>query len=67
MTAIIDPNTDITLFESDAIVSYLISTYDDTKSLIYTSFPETFHLQQWSYFQASDQGPYFDQAAWYVL
>ncbi len=66
ITAIIDPNTDITLFESGAIVSYLIATYDKTESITYTSFPETFHLQQWSYFQASGQGPYFGQAAWYV-
>ena len=64
--AIIDPNTDITLFESGAIVSYLITTYDKSNSVTYTSSPETFQLQQWAYFQASGQGPYFGQAAWYV-
>lgn len=67
MSAIIDPNTGITLFESGAIVAYLISTYDKTNSVTYTSSPETFQLQQWSYFQASGQGPYFGQAAWYAL
>lgn len=66
LAAIIDPNTNITLFESGAIVSYLITTYDKSNSLTYTSSPETFHLQQWAYFQASGQGPYFGQAAWYV-
>ena len=65
--AIIDPNNDdITLFESGAIVSYLIATYDKSSALTYTSSPERFQLQQWSYFQASGQGPYFGQAAWYV-
>lgn len=66
LAAIIDPNNDITLFESGAIVSYLITTYDSSNSLTYTSSPETFQLQQWAYFQASGQGPYFGQAAWYV-
>lgn len=66
LAAIIDPNTDITLFESGAIVSYLITTYDNSNSLTYTSSPEKFHLEQWAYFQASGQGPYFGQAAWYV-
>ena len=67
LPAIIDPNNDsIILFESAAIVSYLIATYDKSNALTYTSVPEMFHLQQWSYFQASGQGPYFGQAAWYV-
>ena len=65
-TAIIDPNTNITLFESNAIVFYLISTYDKSHSLTYSSAPETFLLQQWLFFQASGQGPYYGQAAWYV-
>ena len=65
--AIIDPNTDITLWESGAIVSYLVATYDKSDKLTYASSPEKFQLQQWSYFQASGQGPYFGQAAWYVL
>ncbi|CAF9918635.1 hypothetical protein IMSHALPRED_004363 [Imshaugia aleurites] len=66
LPAIIDPNNDsITLFESAAIVSYLIATYDKSNTLTYTSVPEMFHLQQWSYFQASGQGPYFGQAAWF--
>lgn len=61
-----DPNTGITLFESGAIVAYLIATYDKTHSLSYASSPESFHLQQWAFFQASGQGPYFGQAAWYA-
>lgn len=65
--AIKDPNNNsITLFESGAIVLYLINTYDKTNSLTYTEFPKNFELLQWSYFQASGQGPYFGQAAWYA-
>ena len=64
LPAIIDPNNDITLFKSGAIVSYLIATYDKSSTLTYTSFPEIFRLQQWAFFQASGQGPYFGQAAW---
>lgn len=65
--AIIDPNTDIKLFESGAIVQYLIDTYDKERRLTYDSFPEKYHLLQWSFFQASGQGPYFGQAAWFNM
>ena len=62
--AIEDPNTGITLFESNAIIAYLIETYDKEGKITYTSSPEKWELKQWSYFQASGQGPYFGQAAW---
>lgn len=66
LPAIKDPNyNDITLFESGAIVIYLISKYDRSNALTYTDSPKVFELLQWSYFQASGQGPYFGQAAWY--
>ena len=65
-TAIKDPNTGITLWESGAIVSYLIDTYDKEHKLAYTTTPEKYLLEQWSYFQASGQGPYFGQCAWYA-
>lgn len=65
--AIIDPNEDITLFESGAIVAYLIEKYDTEKKLTYESSPEKYQLLQWSYYQASGQGPYFGQAAWFIL
>ena len=64
LAAIKDPNTGIVLWESAAIISYLIDTYDKDNKLNYTSSPEKYHLQQWSYFQASGQGPYFGQLAW---
>ena len=64
LAAIEDPNTGITLWESAAIISYLIDTYDKEHKLDYTSTPEKYLLEQWSYFQASGQGPYFGQCAW---
>lgn len=63
--AIEDPNTKITLWESGAIIEYLIDTYDKSHELTYTTFPEKYQLKQWLYFQTSGQGPYFGQAAWF--
>ncbi|MCJ1310979.1 hypothetical protein MMC25_004648 [Agyrium rufum] len=63
--AIEDPNTGIKLWESGAIVRYLIETYDKDKKITYESAPEKYYVEQWAFFQASGQGPYFGQAAWF--
>ncbi|KAH6673569.1 glutathione S-transferase [Halenospora varia] len=63
---ITDPNTGITLWESGAIVEYLIQTYDKDSKLTYTTSPEKFHVSQWIHFQMSEQGAYFGQAAWFA-
>jgi glutathione S-transferase len=64
--SIYDPNTDLTLWESGAIIEYLIDKYDPAQTI---SFPpgsnESFLARQWLYFQTSGQGPYFGQAAWF--
>ncbi|KAE8381387.1 glutathione S-transferase [Aspergillus bertholletiae] len=65
--AIIDPNTGLKLWESGAIIQYLIDTYDNDNKLTYTGFPEKYQLTQWSFFQASGQGPYFGQTAWFNI
>ncbi|KAJ5938240.1 glutathione S-transferase [Penicillium verhagenii] len=65
--AIIDPNTGLTLWESGAIVQYLIDTYDKDHKISFDSGPEKYQQVQWSYFQASGQGPYFGQAAWFNI
>lgn len=55
LPAITDPNTGITLWESGAIIEYLVETYDTESRLSYTSFPEKFHLKQFLAFQMSGQ------------
>jgi len=65
--AIEDPNTGVTLWESGAIVQYLIETYDKDQTLTYTSVPEKYQLNQWLAFQISGQGPYYGQAAWFKM
>jgi glutathione S-transferase len=60
-----DPNTGIKLWESGAIILYLIETYDKNNTLTYTSTPEKFELNQWLMFQMSGQGPYHGQAVWF--
>lgn len=64
--AIEDPNTGIVLWESCAIVEYLIDTYDRDNKLHFTTSPEKYFTSQYLYFQGTGQGPYFGQAAWFV-
>lgn len=63
--AIEDPNTGVTIFESGAIVEYLIENYDKNNILNYTTSPEKYQLKSWLHFQMSGQGPYFGQFAWF--
>ncbi|KPM44914.1 hypothetical protein AK830_g1633 [Neonectria ditissima] len=64
--AIEDPNTGITLWESGAILEYLVETYDTTNIISFTpGTSEYFHAKQWLHFQMSGQGPYFGQALWF--
>lgn len=66
LPAIHDPNTDITLWESGAIVEYLIERYDTAHKLSFApGSADAAHAKQWAYFQASGQGPYYGQAAWF--
>ncbi|KAJ5956939.1 hypothetical protein N7501_011218 [Penicillium viridicatum] len=65
LPAINDPNRNITLWESGAIVQYLIDTYDVSHKLSYDTFPERYHTQQWLHFQMSGQGPYYGQLVWF--
>ncbi|PVI03880.1 glutathione S-transferase [Periconia macrospinosa] len=63
--AIYDPNTDLTLWESGAIILYLIEQYDTPHKISYTTLKERHLCNQWLAFQISGQGPYFGQAAWF--
>ena len=59
LPSIHDPNTGITLWESGAIIEYLIETYDKNRQLSFASeTPEFWHARQWLHFQVSGQGPY---------
>ncbi|KAK7998060.1 hypothetical protein PG989_006100 [Apiospora arundinis] len=65
--AIQDPNTGITLWESGAIIEYLIDTYDKEYKLSYDTLPEKYHAKQFLAFQISGQGPYYGQFVFFKV
>ncbi|KAL4970986.1 glutathione S-transferase family protein [Aspergillus stella-maris] len=65
--AIEDPNTQITLWESGAIIQYLIEQYDKDHKLSYGTLRERQLCNQWLHFQMSGQGPYYGQCAWFKV
>ncbi len=65
--AIVDPNTGVTMWESGAIIEYLVETYDKDKKFSYDSSPEKWLTKTWLHFQMSGQGPYFGQKAWFSM
>ncbi|RFU23657.1 hypothetical protein B7463_g12681, partial [Scytalidium lignicola] len=65
--AIEDPNTGITLWESGAIIEYLVETYDKQHNISFArGSKEYYEAKQWLYYQVSGQGPYFGQAVWFT-
>jgi len=66
--AIEDPNTSITLWESGAIIDYLIENYDKQHNISFAAgSKEYYEAKQWLFYQVSGQGPYFEQAVWFSL
>ncbi|OTA98357.1 hypothetical protein M426DRAFT_326032 [Hypoxylon sp. CI-4A] len=65
--AIVDPNNDITIWETGAIINYLIDQYDKDHVISYDTLKEKHHCNQWLHFQTSGQGPYFGQAGWFMV
>ncbi|KAI9702270.1 MAG: glutathione S- transferase, nitrogen catabolite repression regulator [Bogoriella megaspora] len=63
--AMVDPNTELTLWESGAIIQYLIEQYDSQRKLTLEPMQDRALLNQWLMFQMSGQGPYFGQAGWF--
>ncbi|KAE9367089.1 glutathione S-transferase [Stipitochalara longipes BDJ] len=59
-------NDDFVLWESTAIIQYLVDKYDTEGRLTYTVGPEKYLLNQWLMFQASGQGVYFGQGVWFT-
>ncbi|ORY67530.1 glutathione S-transferase [Pseudomassariella vexata] len=66
--AFIDPNTDVTLFESGAVIEYLVTTYDTGLKLTYgdNQLQDKWLLRSWLMFQMSGQGPMFGQKMWFT-
>lgn len=61
-----DPNTDLTLWESGAIIEYLVERYDTQQKLSFApGTTEAYHAKQWLYFQTTGQGPYYGQGVWF--
>ena len=61
-----DPNTGLTLWETGAIIEYLMERYDTEHRLSFApGTPDSYHAKQWLYFQVSGQGPYYGQAVWF--
>lgn len=54
--AIEDPNTGMNLWESGAIIEYLLETYDKEDKLSYAKGAEKFQTKCWLHFQMSGQG-----------
>ncbi|KAI1823923.1 glutathione S-transferase [Xylaria intraflava] len=66
LPAMHDPNAGLTLWESGAIVEYLVENYDKAHKFSYPPGTNEHYLtKQWVYFQASGQGPYYGQAVWF--
>ena len=66
LPSIHDPNTGLTLWESGAILEYLIERYDTEHRLSFApGTPESYHAKQWLFFQVSGQGPYYGNAVFF--
>lgn len=62
-----DPNRDITIWESGAIIQYLVSQYDKAHKLSFAPHTKEHHFtNQWLHFQMSGQGPYYGQGYWFA-
>ncbi|OSD00743.1 glutathione transferase Ure2p class [Trametes coccinea BRFM310] len=60
-------NNDFVLWESNAIITYLVEKYDPQGKVSVKDFEGKMHQLQWLFFQASGQGPYFGQAGWFKI
>lgn len=68
LPSIQDPNTDLTLWESGAIIEYLTEKYDkDHKLSFVPGTVEAYHARQWLFYQTTGQGPYYGQAMWFII
>lgn len=56
----------VILWQSCAIIEYIVDTYDKEHKISFSTFPEKYLTKTWLYFQASGQGPYFGQRWWFL-
>jgi glutathione S-transferase len=69
LPSIHDPNTGLTLWESGAIIEYLIERYDvnEPRKLSFTPRSAEAELaRSFLYLQTTGQGPYYGQAIWFM-
>jgi glutathione S-transferase len=68
--ALTNPNVKppLVLFETGAIIEYLVETFDKDGKLTYGNDNEEkkWKERSWLHFQTSGQGPYFGQRAWFM-
>ncbi|KAF8418943.1 glutathione S-transferase [Tirmania nivea] len=64
-TLIDHSNGDFVVWESGAILEYLVEKYDTERKVSFAKLEEKIQAQQYLFFQTSGQGPYFGQAIWF--
>jgi glutathione S-transferase len=68
LPALYDPNFDFTIWESGAIIEYLVDRYDAERKISFAPGTKDFYLaKQYLHFQMSGQGPYYGQGAYFKL
>ncbi|KAI1082139.1 glutathione-s-transferase [Whalleya microplaca] len=59
-----DPNQNVVLFESGAIIEYLVEQYDKDSKLSHSSVQERFLARSWLHLHASSPGPACGYKVW---
>lgn len=65
--ALVDHKANVTVWESKAIMLYLVEKYDTDNKISVTDAAEKIETLTYLFFQASGQGPYFGQAAHFKM
>ncbi|KAI0750282.1 glutathione S-transferase [Daedaleopsis nitida] len=60
-------NDDFVVWESNAIIAYLVDKYDTGHNISCVNPDDRITQLQWLFFQASGQGAYFGQAAYFTV
>lgn len=68
LPSMVDSNKKVTLFESGAIIEYIVSTYDKGLKLSFgeDQTQEKWLVHSWLMLQMSAQGPMFGQRMWFL-